>query len=260
VSRLILVDDASSDNTPQVAKVLVEQFPGVIQYIRNPSNRKQAFSKNRGKALANTEFVYFGDDDSLLVAGSLSALMETSRKYGADIVGAAALYCVEGEDPEDAYARFSHQEAKEDALDFVDLKRLRFCFSRRPRYPIQVPVTHAAVLARREWYQRIDFDVQYTGNCFREETDFLLQASSSGARIFLDGRAVQINLPRSASTGGARSSGRIRYEWYSLVNTWRFLQKHRQYYHNELGAQCVTPLFWYLWDRCLSVSRRIARG
>jgi len=257
VSKLILVDDCSSDSTRQVAEELTSKYPYIIQYVYNSVNKKQAFSKNVGKNLANTEFVYFGDDDSILVDGSLKALMETSVKYCADIVGAVALYCKENENPRTAYKDYLLQDFKYDAKDFVDLSRLRFSFACRPKHPIQLPVTQAAMLVKKRWYKNIDFDTQYIGNCYREETDFILQAQLKGARIYLDGRALQINLPRAIASGGARSSGRILYEFLSILNTWKFLRKHRNYYRNALNTHYFVSFCWYVSDRCKAAIRKV---
>jgi glycosyltransferase involved in cell wall biosynthesis len=79
VARLVLVDDCSVDDTPRVARELAERYAPRILYVRNETNRKQAYSKNRGKALADTPYLYFGDDDSVLLPYSLAVLLETTR-------------------------------------------------------------------------------------------------------------------------------------------------------------------------------------
>jgi glycosyltransferase involved in cell wall biosynthesis len=253
------VDDGSSDNTPEIASQLCSKYEGVIDYVRNSVNRKQAYSKNRGKAMAVTQYIYFGDDDSVLVPGSIEALLQTVSRYDADIVGAIALYCLDGMSAEERYREYLDQEPIDDPLEFVDLIRLQFTIIRPPMSPISLPVMQACFLIRREWYQRLDFDLRYTGNCFREETDFLLQAHQAGARIVLDGRAVQINLAPSVTAGGARSASRLRYEWQSLMNTGRFLRKHRRYYREQLGKSICTPMFWYMRNRIGAGLRRVTR-
>jgi glycosyltransferase involved in cell wall biosynthesis len=255
---LILVDDASADETPHVVQELIRRYPGIIHYERNESNRKQAFSKNRGKSFADTEYVYFGDDDSILAPGSLAALCETMEAESADITGASAVYCRAGESPAQAQHRYISGPVVSDPSKFVDLRRLRFGFDQRSSRAMALPVTHAAMLVRRSWYQRIDFDIRYAGNCYREETDFVLQASSAGAKVVFDGRAIQINLPPNETRGGARSSHRAKYEWHCLVNTVRFLRKHRSYYREELGISPAIPLLWYAWDRLVAAGRKLS--
>jgi glycosyltransferase involved in cell wall biosynthesis len=253
------VDDASTDETPLAAEHLCAQFPHIVEYVRNEVNRKQTYSKNRGKAMATTKYVYFGDDDSLLMPGSTTALLETMNRCRADIVGSAALYCPRGEAPEVRYEEYLRGPCDDAPENYVDLRRLRFHLDQRPLVPLELPVTHAQFLIRREWSQRFDFDIGYKGNCFREETDFLLRVHSAGAKIFLDGRAVQINLPPSLSRGGARSSRRVRYEWEALRNTARFLRKHSKYYRMRLDVSPYWSLLWYLRDRAVAAMKKVVR-
>jgi hypothetical protein len=225
--------------------------------LRNERNSKQTHCKNRGKAAADTPYVYFGDDDSVLAPGSMASLLETSEAMRADIVGAVAIYCRPGQSIDDALREYRDQEPTSSSHRYVDLRRLRFCFNLRPAGPMQLPITQAAFLIRREWYGRVSFDTRYTGNCYREETDFLLSCARGGAKIWLDGRAMQVNLPPDVATGGARAGGRLRYEWYSLVNTFRFLRKHRSYYEKDLGVWHVAPLFTFICDRIAAGMKRM---
>lgn len=258
VKEIIVVDDASTDDTPDVLSVLANRFPGKIRFVRNDENRKQAFSKNRGKELANTPWIYFGDDDSVLHKGSIRNLLDTAQRKKADIVGAIALYCRKGESPYDALLRYKSQSSTSDALSFVDLSRLQFNFSLRPDGCIELPVAQASFIIRRELCMTHEFDTIYTHNCYREETDFLLCCFEQGAKIFLCGEAFQINLPPELATGGARSGHRIFYEWYSLINTWKFIRKHKKYFkenHNKFVP--YAPLLHFFLNRCSSAIKKI---
>ncbi|MCH4273343.1 glycosyltransferase family 2 protein [Kerstersia gyiorum] len=223
VARLILVDDCSPDNTPEVAGRLAQRDARVV-YLRNEVNGKQTYSKNRALPLVDTEYVYFGDDDAMLSEEGIGLLQATLAATGADIAGAAALYLHDGETQADVEAR----RRQEETLDgVVNLSKLRFDWSVRAPFGLEVPVCHAAFLARTQAVIHQRFDEGYRGNCYREETDFLLACRAQGSRIVLDSRVTQTNLPPSQATGGARSR-RLRYEWYAFSNTVRFLYKNRQ--------------------------------
>ncbi len=75
-SELIVVDDCSPDKTREVVESLAADDPR-IRYIRTDANRKQPHAKNLGISNARGEYLYFGDDDSVLLPGSLERLITT---------------------------------------------------------------------------------------------------------------------------------------------------------------------------------------
>lgn len=256
VAQLVLVDDCSPDHTPEVARQLMERFPQ-ITYLRNAVNGKQTTSKNRGKQLAQTEYVYFGDDDSILSPGAMQILLRTARETGSDIVGASALYLRDDRDTESAL--LARRQRAESVDDIVRLNRLQFDFSAVTRHPMEVPVCHASFLIRTEAAKAMDFDTGYVGNCYREETDYLVRCRARGLKISYESRAVQINLPPSQATGGARGRGRLSYESYALYNTARFLFRNRMALH-AVDPRCNAALMlgWYVEGRVSAVLARIA--
>lgn len=255
VAQLVLVDDCSPDDTSEAAKRLIARYPQ-ITYLRNAVNGKQTTSKNRGKALANTEYVYFGDDDSIMSPGALGILLETAQATGSDIVGASALYLRDDEDSEAAVIARRHHAR--DVDDVVTLSRLRFDFAATANGPLEVPVCHASFLIRTEAAKALDFDTRYVGNCYREETDFLVRCRALGLKITYEPRALQINLPPSRATGGARGRGRLSYEGYALYNTARFLIKNRRALRKIDGrSNAAVMLCWYVCGSVGAVLKRL---
>lgn len=90
VSEVILVDDCSSDNTAEVVKELQTRFP-TLRYFRNEVNSKQPYTQNVAISKVQSEYIYFGDDDSVLYPGSIRNLLNVMREKNADIVGGRAL-------------------------------------------------------------------------------------------------------------------------------------------------------------------------
>ncbi|MBU68816.1 MAG: hypothetical protein CL858_25805 [Cupriavidus sp.] len=255
VAQLVLVDDCSPDDTPEVARQLMQRHPQVT-YLRNAVNGKQTTSKNRGKSLAQTEYVYFGDDDSILQPGAMARLLLTAAETSADIVGASALYLRDDRDTDEAVMR--RRNVAGNADDVVRLDRLQFDFAAAASRPIDVPVCHASFLIRTDAAKAIDFDTGYVGNCYREETDYLVRSRARGMKIVYEPRAVQINLPPSQATGGARGRGRLSYESYALYNTARFLFRNRQAL-KVADARCNAAMMlgWYVQGRVAAVLSRV---
>lgn len=82
--ELIVVDDASTDDTEQ----LVRRYPQV-RYIRQPINRGQAAARNTGARAAKGEFLAFLDQDDLWKPGILEATVHVFEHHP----DAAVVHC-----------------------------------------------------------------------------------------------------------------------------------------------------------------------
>ena len=254
VELLILIDDHSPDDTYAVVKKLMAIYSN-IQYYRNEKNLKQTISKNRGKAMVQTEYVYFGDDDSILSQGGIQLLLQTAQSTQSDIVGASAVYLkFEKEVISETLANRIFATSVD---EIVNLPKLAFNFSLQTSEVWEVPVCHAAFLARTELVKNINFDDGFIGNCYREETDFLLRCRSKNAKIVLQSNVTQTNLPPTLATGGARSRGRLLYEYFALYNTIRFVFKNKSIL-KMVDGRCrpIPMILQYVYARFRAVARR----
>ncbi len=62
-AALLLIDDASTDNTREMLRELEQTFPGRVRAISLPENRGPSYARNTGWDAATTEFVAFLDAD-----------------------------------------------------------------------------------------------------------------------------------------------------------------------------------------------------
>ncbi|WP_353097075.1 glycosyltransferase [Tissierella praeacuta] len=60
--ELIIIDDCSNDQTPNICKSYTEHSENIL-YFRNPSNKGVAESRNRGVSLAQGEWIAYIDSD-----------------------------------------------------------------------------------------------------------------------------------------------------------------------------------------------------
>lgn len=224
VAQIILVDDASTDNTAEIVADLQKKF-SIIKYVRHQTNQKQAAAKNTGIDLVGTDWVYFGDDDSVLMPGSIDALYETAISQKADIVGAKAVYMNEQDPTPDACVK-RYDRMLPEGLQFADLHTLTANFSYSTPIPSEQVFLQASALVRSSYARNVKFDPAYRGNAFREETDFFVRCHLAGAKIMYDSRAVQVNFPRAQASGGAHAGGRLRWYRSAIENNWYFLKKN----------------------------------
>lgn len=233
VIELIVIDDCSPDDTAAVVRRLITR-DSRIRYFRQAENLSQTAAKNRGKALARGQYIYFGDDDSVLLPGSIRSLLETASQHPGSIIGASAVYMNHDETSDTLAA--ARRTRVQTAEQVADLKRLRFEFDCVADKVLEVPVCHASFLIETRQAARLDFDRVYRGNAYREETDFLLRSRALGQQIFLDTRAVQVNLPAAQATGGARKRF-WRTEYFIMANTWLLIKR------NQLIIRQLSPDF-----------------
>lgn len=224
VKELILVDDCSPDNTADVVRDLQKIYPQ-IKYIRQPQNRKQAAAKNRALEEVTTEWVYFGDDDSILYPGSIKTLYNTCVQYNAEICGAAAYYMIPGDEKMgvEEYVKKVRRFAERPQI-ILDLENLKARFYLSYKEPIEVPFCQACLLMKSQLAQSVKFDPLYLGNAYREETDFIVRCAAKGTKVMYNSEAAQINLPLVMATGGSHTRTDWGYSKDVITNTWRFLR------------------------------------
>jgi GT2 family glycosyltransferase len=187
--ELIVVDDASPDDTPQ----LLERYGERVRTVRLDDNRGFAGACNAGAAAATGELLVFLNNDTIPVAGWLDTLVAYAEENPqAGIVGAKLLFpnetiqhagvvvCQDG-NPRHLYAGFPA------AHPAVNLSR-RF-----------QAVTAACMLVRREAFDAVGgFDEAYR-NCL-EDTDLCLKAGEAGYEVHYCHESVLYHL-ESVSRG-----------------------------------------------------------
>src|SRR5262245_60864105 len=89
--EIIVVDDCSTDDTPEVCSQI-----DAIHYVRLDANRGLAHARNTGINVSSSEFIAFLDDDDLRLPGSIDKQLHTIAAdknialcYGQALIGDA---------------------------------------------------------------------------------------------------------------------------------------------------------------------------
>ena len=85
--EVIIVDDCSTDNSIAVAENFLERFGGRLKIISLPKNSGSgAVPRNEGLKFSRGEYIFFMDNDDLLVPDALKTLYDAAEKFSADVV------------------------------------------------------------------------------------------------------------------------------------------------------------------------------
>jgi glycosyltransferase involved in cell wall biosynthesis len=77
--KLIIIDDASTDNSLEIIEGFIKNIPNVI-FLKNPSNKGVVYSINRGLSFVSTDYVYFISSDDILSYEFIDKMMQFVEK------------------------------------------------------------------------------------------------------------------------------------------------------------------------------------
>jgi GT2 family glycosyltransferase len=169
---VIVVDDCSADATAET----VPKMPGIV-YLRNGTNSGFISSCNRGALKARGKYLVFLNNDTLVKAGWLTALLDTfAEEPGAGIVGAKLLF-------PDGRLQEAGGIIWQDASGwnygkFDDPQKPEYSYSREVDY-----CSAAALMVPKALFQRVGgFDSHYAP-AYYEDTDLAFKVRRAGYKV-----------------------------------------------------------------------------
>ncbi len=211
VAEIIVVDDGSSDDTPDVLESLADRR---LRQVRRPRNAGSPAARNLGAALARGDWVMFGEDDCRFPSDYARVLLEEANTHGAQIVGAPMVHVRRGQSLQGVLAAARSECRGAGGLDEV---------AGFPRTAVATPLLPAPALVRKEVLDVLRFDEGYRGNAYREETDFFIRATRRGFACLLTPRTF---FWEEGRWPGGQSRPPASTEYWTLRNNWRFLRRH----------------------------------
>jgi len=206
----IVVDDGSSDATAE----RLAQIDG-IRVHRNAQNLGFVGSCNAGAAMARGEFVVFLNNDAIVTAGWLRALLDCfAQEPDAGLVGSKLVY-PDGRLQEAGGIVFS---------DGSGWNYGRFDDPSDPRYNMRREADYcsgAAIMLPRALLEKLGgFDTRYAP-AYYEDTDLAFAVRQSGKKVFVEPASCVVHF-EGITAGTDVASGMKRYQ---VVNRAKFVEK-----------------------------------
>ncbi len=102
--EIILVDDCSTDNSVQIAKIYSEKYADNCKLILRDENGGLSLARNTGMKYASGEWLSFVDSDDWVSKDYISSLLSVADSIGADVVIGNADYVYENGETKSANA------------------------------------------------------------------------------------------------------------------------------------------------------------
>ena len=158
--EIIIVNDASTDDTLRVAKDAETQFPDKVKVIDSPTNNGAGGARNLGLAEATGEYIGFIDCDDLVEPTMYEKLYQAAKSYsdiGADVVDSGYYY-----------------QAQDNAIVHTSDEMTGEMDIEKRKAHIVAGGYIVTKLFRREFLQKAFADGEYfRKNCILEDSDFL---------------------------------------------------------------------------------------
>lgn len=175
--ELIVVDNASTDQTRSLVEELAAQSPIPVRYFYEATPGPGA-ARNCGLAQAQGEWVAFFDDDEVATPDWLRQLYKAAIKTGALIVG-GAMHLDLPQETLDRLGRYVRQ---------TSLREIDYYSTIRPYSDKRLPGTNNALVAAQVFRKVGKFDPSKV--CGEEDSDFFLRARAVGISPYYTPHAV----------------------------------------------------------------------
>jgi GT2 family glycosyltransferase len=216
---IVVIERHTSDESEAVVAGMGDER---LRLIRNPGTPGLSGSRNAGVEESAGAWILFGEDDCRFPHDYAAVLKREAGGHDAQIAGAPWLHLEPDQDPTAELARLRAGSTAEPGIDRHGLV---------PAGTVETPFVPAPALIRRDVFDQVSFDEGYTGNAWRQETAFFVEAVRRGYRCVLTPHTASYQVEQWEE-GGARAP-RLRYELDALRNNWRFLQRHGDWLVDE---------------------------
>ncbi len=244
IKKILIVNNGSVDETSDVIASFQKDSDFVKEIkIKDKTGAQKA--RMIGISEADTEYILLGEDDVYLAPNYTNILHEQLNSFSCDIISGNLIPIrIDSNCRIERYIN-SNNERPGWPQDFKPFRIPEEKF--KSGKALAVPFTHAIALVKRKLFNEVSFDPWYSGNGFREETDFFLSARKIGAKILFTPDTSCYHIRGSMSKKGGQRTNRLLVEFWAMYNTWYMLKKHRDILSTDLKLRYGPLLTTFLY-------------
>lgn len=240
VDEIIIVDDCGHDNTKDLVEKISNENPKIeTRYFRHEKVKGAAAGRVTGCFYAKNEFVLFGEDDLFLEENYTEILFEKFAVYEKlgngkiGIVSGRIIYKLFDETNCEALKRFGYGFEDKEVFNNVHFGlNVNAIFSN----DIELPLTHAIFLARKDLLNAYGFDEYYcAGNGYREESDLQMNLFVNDFKIICTNDTHCFHMSRQEVYRGGQRVNRLKQFYWSIYFTNYFYKKYFDRFRKKLG-------------------------
>lgn len=253
VKEIVVVNDGSTISYEEVFQEMISscELHGIRLKIIELQDRVGApAAKNAGLMECTSEEILTTDDDILLPNEMVMRCRADRPKLASPVlVGPRVIYLKDGETNEQALKRASLER-----LPYFDFKKLTLCAWAHPGGVAEFPFITAVVIWPADLFRKgLKYFEGYGGNGYREESDPQLHAAKKfDAKVFLTPDAYCFHLPPNiayANKSGQRRGGIFWFEFWVLVNNYKFLRRYSSYLNEVFGIAFLPTILSLVMSR-----------
>ena len=186
--EIIVVDDASTDDTGVRLRQIASEDPR-LTIVENSMNEGFLASTNRGASVASGEVLIFLNNDTILLPGWLSPLLQTFHEHAdAGAVGGKLLY-PDGRLQEAGGVVFSDGSAAKLGYGDQDAEAPLYSYLREVDY-----CSGALLATKRDLFHKLGgFDPRYRFGYY-EDTDYCFRVREQGLRVYYQPDSVIVHV------------------------------------------------------------------
>jgi GT2 family glycosyltransferase len=193
-----------------------------VRVVEHGQRRGVAAARNTAMASARGDWFLWGEDDVLFGPDYAEVLLGVAAREDAQIVGAPWLHVDDPSAAQEAWAQARAHPAATVGMSTAGAV---------PATTVTTPFIPAlALVSRRVFDAGVRYDSGYGGNAYREETAFFVEAARRGFRVMLTPDTYSVQAGR---WGGGHRRSKLRYEYWAVRNTARFLRRHGRWLERE---------------------------